>query len=170
MSLQIYNNIGIDNFMELWDDIVAQKWHKVFPNWHEEVINVWNDEIKRKFNMLKQANSYGKIDVEADLPELLKNARITYLPKFKAYRRPKEFYKDPHTYVKEGNLKKIFSTASQYDEFSTPEFIKIKLNIPAHPVRRDGYMELEESRSIFKASFVLSWPQIIRKTLEGVGK
>jgi len=171
MSLKVYKNITIDNFMKLWEDIQAQNWGKVFPDWHQTIIKVWNNEVKQKFTMLKRANSYGKVDFEnAAILKTLQNTKITYLPRFKPYRWDPKLYKDPHTYVEEGDLKSKFSNMSQYDHIATPNKIGVRLNIPRHPLRKDAYMELEESRSIFKASFVLSWPEIIRKTLEGVGK
>ena len=164
--------------MELWQNVEDKAWDKVLPGWHKDVIKIWSDEIKEKFTMMKRAGSYGPID-DTFLQTLLQNTEHQYLPHDKQY-DPRyipgggnvgpKVYKSPYIYTKEGELKSAVYNSATYTSKTANDSISVSINVPANSVTPDAYEKLENSRSIFMSSFVLSWPKLITRTLERIGK
>jgi len=181
MTIKVTKTIAIDDFIELWDNIVNKKWNKVMPGWDKDVLEIWGKEIKEKFTMRKKYGSYGTVTDDM-LRQLAYTLTHTQLPRNKGYRLASKaliarFGKDyakvyPYTYVKTGYLKNQMDQSTSYESDIKDKSMAVRVNIPLKPdpTEARGYEDLEESRSYIKSSFILAWPKMLRKTLDVIGK
>ena len=181
MTIKVVKKIKIEDFMELWKNIMNKKWDKVMPGWSKDVLDRWGKEIREKFTMMKKYGSYGSI-TDSMLQQLQHTLTHTQLPRNKPYRLASDvliarFGKDyakvyPYTYVKTGYLRNQMDQTTSYESDIKDRSMSVRVNIPLNPdpTEPHGYEELEESRSYIKSSLILAWPKMLRKTLEVIGK
>lgn len=175
---KIRKKISIDDFMKLWKNSQDGKWDLVMPNWGEEIKEIWKDEITKKFQMAKRyEGSYGHVGDEM-LKTLASHTEQTYLPTVPYKRKmvipgvSQDYIKDfPISYVWRGHLRKEMGKESSYEHKQEEKSMSLKVNIPMAPADSPpgAYEFLEQNRSYIKSSFVLAWPEILKKTLEIIG-
>ncbi len=168
---KVRKTIGINDFMRLWKNIYAGDWDTVMPTFWTDVKKVWGDEIARRFTEPKSDGSYGPVNLEG-FKLMLQSTKETYLPKGGKY-NPIYEKKYPIAYVKSGFLKRKMRGGSALinikDKNSVGVLVRIPLTKPGNDPR-DAYISLEQKRSFIKSSFVLTWPKILQKTMESIGK
>lgn len=164
---KVRKTINIEDFIILYDIIQKRDWATLMPDFWKNIKGVWAGEMNRMFMHMKKQGSYGPVDLEGfklmlqstNEPTLFRS--ISYHP---AYAK-----KYPITYVKSGFLKRRMKyNPNVYKDILTKNSVGVKVVIPKTKTGTDGYAELEEKRSFVKASFVLSWPKILQKTLESM--
>ena len=168
---KVRKTIGINDFIRLWDNIHARDWDAVMPTFWNDVKKVWGDEIGRRFSDPKSDGSYGPVNLEG-FRMMLQSTKDTFLPKGGKY-NPIYEKKYPITYVKSGFLKMKMKSGTAIintkDKNSVGVIVRIPLTKPGN-APRDAYISLEQKRSFVKSSFILTWPKILQKTMESIGK
>lgn len=168
---KVRNSIGIADFMHLWSNIYKRDWDAVMPTFWDDIKKVWGDEIKRRFTEPKAKGSFGPVDLEG-FKLMLQSTRETFLPKVGKY-NPIYEKKYPITFVKTGFLEKKMRSGSAYMNIKDKNGVGVIVRIPFTKPGNDprgAYMSLEQKRSFIKSSFVMTWPTILQKTMESIGK
>lgn len=175
-------DISIDNFIKLWDKAYKKKYEDIDPDWGKDIISIWKSEILKKFQLRKAGGSYGSLDDDT-MRILLRSTEHTFLPRSKSYTDMEYRKKFPNAYVQFGTLRDKMGSSSPYISSQQGGEYSLKIKIPKtsqkitegkfHSVKStvndpDGYMELEKKRSFIKSSFVLTWPKILKRTMEGM--
>lgn len=164
---KVRKTISIENFIKLYKIIQDRDWDSLMPTFWNDIKGVWAGEMGKLFMHMKKSGSYGPVDLEG-FKLMLQNTNQTFLPGGISY-APWYAKKYPLTYVKTGYLKrKMKYSPSVYQEIKSKDMVGIRVVIPTKKDGTDGYVDLEEKRSFVKASFVLSWPKILQKTLESM--
>lgn len=172
MPIKIRKRIDIEDFIELWDRVYKKQWDKVIPEFQKAVGGPWIEEIKNMFTLLKKNKSYGPIN-PLNFTVLANSTKNTFLPREIGYPPPGVYISlfgiyDPRTYVKTGRLKRIMSSSRPYDVKKNQMSMQFNVEIPMHSEEPDAYDKLEQSRSYIRSAFILSWPKILKNTLEGI--
>lgn len=168
---KVRNSIGIEDFMHLWSNIYKRDWDAVMPTFWADIKKVWGDEINKRFSEPKAEGSFGKIDLDG-FKLMLQSTRETYLPRIGKY-NPIYEQKYPITYVKSGFLEKKMKSGNAYVNIRDKNGVGLIVRIPLTETGnkpRGAYISLEEKRSFIKSSFVMTWPKILQKTMESIGK
>lgn len=168
---KVRKSIGIGDFISLWNDVYKRDWDAVMPTFWTDIKKVWGDEINRRFTEPKSEGSYGPVNLDG-FRLMLQSTRETFLPKGGKY-NPIYEKKYPITYVKSGFLERKMHAGSAYMNIKDKNGVGVIVRIPltkAGNEPREAYQNLEEKRSFIKSSFILTWPKILQKTMESIGK
>ena len=171
---KVRKTITADEFLRLWNNIRHKRWDKIMPNFWDNVKDAWLEEIEDQFRQAKRLNSYGPVNLEL-FKGMLQNTDSTFLPRTMDY-SPAYMRRYPTTYVKTGFLRQRVQEPQMFENINESDHIGVRVKIPlklAIGVKGGsfGYADLEEKRSFIKSSFILSWPKILRTSLESmVGK
>jgi len=168
--------------MELWQNAQDKKWDRVLPNWDVETSQIFMKELANRFRTSKNSGSYGNLwnDAIADAMWSMAARSSSPMTLNTVGYRPKYAAKYPIAWVRSGQLRDEITTLIHGMPIKADKW-GIEIGIPMKTVTYDeepwmnvppddlGYFFLEHQRSYIASSLLLSWPAIIKKTLELIG-
>ena len=182
MTRRIRKSISIDKFMKLWQNAQEKKWDKVLPNWDIETSQIFMRELSNRFRTSKAGGSYGHLwDPQvADMMWAMAARSSSPMTLSTVGYRASYAKKYPIAWVRSGQLRDEITTLIHGMPIKGNKW-GIEIGIPTKTVTYDeepwkdvppddlGYFYLEKSRSYIASSLLLSWPAVIKKTLELIG-